>query len=176
MAQWRAVVDLAPNLTAPAAARQVIAALLQGWGLADGIADAQQVVTELVTNAIRHAPGQASYELEVVGHTDGVRIYVADASPARPIVRHAAAHVEHGRGIRIVRAVAANWGTDEHRGGKRVWADILVARAQQEGRVLPVRAHPAMTDGRGSGREQAPREADRQAKSNTPKFGGRGEH
>lgn len=143
MAQWRAVIDLAPTSAAPAAARTVVAAVLQGWGLGDGASDAQQVVTELVTNAIRHAPGQASYELELVARADGVRIYVADGSPARPTVAHVAPHVAHGRGMRIVQALAADWGTDEHHGGKRVWADLAVESAHHDGQVIPFRPHPS---------------------------------
>lgn len=142
MAQWRAVVDLAPTVAASAAARKVVAAVLCGWGLGAGVADAEQVVTELVTNALRHAPGQASYELELVARTDGVRIYVADDSPVRPSVGHGVPRAAHGRGLRIVQALAADWGTEEYRGGKRVWADLAVASPHQDGRALPFRPHP----------------------------------
>jgi anti-sigma regulatory factor (Ser/Thr protein kinase) len=142
VAQWRAVIDLAPTVAAPAAARKVVAAVLHGWGLAAGIADAEQVVTELVTNAIRHAPGQACYELELVGRSDGVRISVADGSAARPAVVHQSPNVGHGSGMRIVQALAASWGAEEHRGGKRVWADLAVGSPHQDGRVLPFRPHP----------------------------------
>jgi len=128
VAQWRAVVDLAPTVAALAAARKVVGAVLHGWGLAAGIADAEQVVTELVTNAIRHAPGQGCYELERVGRSDGVRIYVADGPAARPAVVHGSPIVGYGIGMRIVQALAANWGADEHHGGKRVWADLAIGR------------------------------------------------
>lgn len=142
VAQWRAVIDVAPTLAGPAAARKVVAAVLHGWGLAAGIADAEQVVTELVANAIRHAPGQDSYELELVGRVDGVRIYVADGSPAPPIVAEWAEHGGHGRGMRIVQALSTDWGSEKHRGGKRVWADLAFGSSHQRGWVLPVRSHP----------------------------------
>jgi anti-sigma regulatory factor (Ser/Thr protein kinase) len=141
VAQWRAVIDLAPTVAAPAAARKVVAAVLRGWGLAGGIADAEQVVTELVTNAVRHAPGPACYELELVGHSDGVRVYVADGSAARPVVVEQSPLGGHGRGMRIVQALAASWGADEHHGGKRVWADLALESAHQDARVLPFQPH-----------------------------------
>lgn len=126
MAQWRAVIELAPSPAAPAAARKVVAATLHGWGLAAGVADAEQVVSELVTNAIRHAPGQVSYELELVGRSDGVRIYIADGSKTQTRVIGAAPTATGGRGLRIVQTLAARWGSEEYRGGKRVWADVLI--------------------------------------------------
>jgi anti-sigma regulatory factor (Ser/Thr protein kinase) len=141
VAQWRAVIDLAPTVAAPAAARKVVAAVLRGWGLAAGIADAEHIVTELVTNAIRHAPGPVCYELELVGHSDGVRIYVADGSAARPVVVEQSPLVANGRGMRIVQALAASWGADEHHGGKRVWADLALGSAHQDARVLPFQPH-----------------------------------
>lgn len=140
MAQWRAVIDLAPTVAAPAAARKLVAAALPGWGLAALVADAEQVVSELVTNAIRHAPGPASYRLELAAHADRLRIYVADDSPARPIVAQRRSHLGHGRGLWIVQALADGWGSEEHDGGKRVWADLLAA-PHPDGRVLPFRPH-----------------------------------
>lgn len=129
MAAWRAVIDLPSSLHAPATARRVVADVLRGWGLEALVADAEQVVTEIVTNALAHAPGADSYELELVHRPDGVRIYLADGSAVRPVVRELDAQSRRGRGMRVVAALTNGWGCDEHHGGKRVWVDLDVGDA-----------------------------------------------
>ena len=75
MRQWRAVVDLSALASAALPmCRAVTHAVLSGWGLAAISEDAQLGVNELVTNAIKHAPGPEIYELEFVRRQRGVRI------------------------------------------------------------------------------------------------------
>lgn len=50
--------------------------------------DAQLVVSELVTNALRHAPGPGGLALEVAPDAALLRIAVSDSSPARPNCEH----------------------------------------------------------------------------------------
>ncbi|SED99352.1 hypothetical protein SAMN04490357_6560 [Streptomyces misionensis] len=52
-----------------------------------------------------------------------VRVGVADLSRARPVEREADDDQEGGRGLCLGAAPAADWGTDERRWGKIVWAD-----------------------------------------------------
>lgn len=130
MAQWRAVVDVPGTRRGPAAARAVVAAVLEGWGLQSVAADAELVVSELVTNAVLHAPGIDTYELELLRLANGVRLCLADGSPIRPTVFDVSSTSGSGRGMQIVQALGARWGTDEHRGGKRVWVDLEAAEAQ----------------------------------------------
>ncbi|MFE2378148.1 ATP-binding protein [Streptomyces sp. NPDC059398] len=53
-----------------------------------------------------------------------VRVAVADFSRARPVVREAGDGDEEGRGLLLVTAPAADWGTDERRWGRVVWANL----------------------------------------------------
>jgi len=125
MAQWRALIDVPASAHGPAAARHVVAALLPVWELPELSADAELVVSELVTNAYRHAPGTDSFELELVRQSDGVRISLADGNAVRPVI--AELHADHqptGRGMAIVAALAVRWGAEDHHGGKRVWVDL----------------------------------------------------
>jgi len=125
MGQWRASVDVPASVQGPAAARGVVAAVLPVWELPDLSDDAQLVVSELVTNAYRHAPGTDSFELELVRQSDGVRISLADGNAVRPVI--AELHADHqptGRGMAIVAALAVRWGAEDHHGGKRVWVDL----------------------------------------------------
>jgi two-component sensor histidine kinase len=82
------------------------------------------VVSELVSNAVEHAPGSATYELEVVQIGSGVRISLADGSSIKPVVAELAHDRPRGRGMRIVEALTSSWGADDHDGGKRVWVEL----------------------------------------------------
>jgi two-component sensor histidine kinase len=84
-------------------------------------------VNELVTNAYQHAPGTDSFELEITATDDHIRISLADGSAIRPVIADLDPSRPTGRGMRIVQAVAARWGAEDHHGGKRVWAEIAIA-------------------------------------------------
>jgi anti-sigma regulatory factor (Ser/Thr protein kinase) len=125
MAQLRMMLDLPATLRSASTARAVVRALLPGWGLpAPVVDDAELVVSELVSNAVEHAPGSETYELEVVQRPDGVRISLADGSSIKPVVAALAHDRPRGRGLRIVEALTDEWGSDEHKGGKRVWVEL----------------------------------------------------
>src|SRR4051812_7970299 len=74
MAQLRAVADVPADRRAPAAARGLVRAVLRGWQMVDLTADAELVVSELVTTALRPAPGVGPYQVEIVQRPGGVRI------------------------------------------------------------------------------------------------------
>jgi anti-sigma regulatory factor (Ser/Thr protein kinase) len=126
MAQWRASIDVPASAQGPAAARRVVAALLPAWELPDLSDDAQLVVSELVTNAYRHAPGTDNFELELVRQDAGVRIALADGNSVRPVIAELKDDDARptGRGMAIVAALASRWGAEDHHGGKRVWVDL----------------------------------------------------
>ena len=124
MGQWRASVDVPASPYGPGAARRVVQALLPVWGLEPLCDDAQLVVSELVSNAFRHAPDTDSFELELVRRHDGVRIALADGSSVRPLIAELTDDQPSGRGMAIVEALATAWGAEDHHGGKRVWVDL----------------------------------------------------
>jgi anti-sigma regulatory factor (Ser/Thr protein kinase) len=128
MGQWRASVDVPADRYGPRAARQVVVALLDVWDLRELAADAELVVSELVTNAYRHAPGTDRFELEVIGRADGVWISLVDGSPTRPVVHELSRDRVTGRGMALVAALADRWGADDLAGGKRIWADLVAQR------------------------------------------------
>lgn len=124
MGRFRAVVEVPATSVGPATARRVVGAVLEAWELTELSGDAQLVVTELVSNAYRHAPGTDSFEVEVAPRGRRVRISVADGSAIRPIVRELNDQEASGRGMRIVEQLAADWGAEDYHGGKRVWVDL----------------------------------------------------
>jgi two-component sensor histidine kinase len=115
-------VALPPHPTSPRAARRLIE-----QRLADADAEkaraAALVASELVTNAIVHARTDVSLRLS---RTDPrlLRIAVCDDSPTLPVARSVALDAESGRGLRIIEAIASQWGAQPAGRGKVVWAEI----------------------------------------------------
>jgi anti-sigma regulatory factor (Ser/Thr protein kinase) len=124
----QATLQLVPALRAPGAARAFVAETLTAWDVqADGVEAAKLVVSELVTNAVLHAPESPTISLNL-RLTDGVvRILVTDGGPGEPEHR---AHpdpwtAETGRGVWLVDAFTEKWGTETHgRDGKTVWCEL----------------------------------------------------
>ena len=85
-------------------------------------ADAELVVSELVTNASLH--GEAPVTVRVlVNHV--VRVEVEDAGRSAPILLRQGTEAMTGRGLSMVAAVASNWGVMPlESGGKVVWAEL----------------------------------------------------
>lgn len=107
-----------------AVARRLTNAALSCWGL-DELAEAGgSIVTELVANAVQHARRESIRVLVERTAVRTVRVAVADFSRARPVVRAVGDGDEGGRGLLVVEALAAEWGTVERRWGKVVWADL----------------------------------------------------
>jgi hypothetical protein len=72
------------------------------------------------------APGRCRLTLESPAART-VRVTVSDTSPRRPRTRVSGAADEHGRGLAIVGALAADWGTEPTTHGKTVWALLKAA-------------------------------------------------
>ncbi|GAA3291421.1 SpoIIE family protein phosphatase [Dactylosporangium vinaceum] len=105
------------------AARRFAADVLRAWGehrLAD---DTLLLLDEVITNAIQHTVGAVVVRLEL--RPDRLRVTVADRSERLPSPRTAGDDSENGRGLLIVAAVAAAWGTETMpAGGKEVWFEV----------------------------------------------------
>ena len=112
-------------LPVPLAARAVrafVAETLTTWGAQHLVNGAVVVVTELVSNAIRHASSPFRFTISQRG--DAVRFSVHDAGPGVPSPRTASADSPDGRGVALIAALSQDWGTDVVRDGKVVWAEL----------------------------------------------------
>lgn len=102
--------------------------LLAHWDLAIVTDDALLVLSELLTNAVRHARVSRGREIETRFSREprGVRIEVHDAAQNWPQPRMP--DDCGGRGLTIVAELAACWGTEVRDGGigKAVWAVVAV--------------------------------------------------
>ncbi|MFJ9006740.1 ATP-binding protein [Streptomyces canus] len=109
------------------AARTAVRNRLSAWNL-DGLADvAALLVSELVTNALRHATGPIGVRLVHPDAADGVLLVeVSDPLPDPPRERVAGLEDESGRGLQLVAHAARRWGTRPGATGKTVWFELSV--------------------------------------------------
>ncbi|MCP9956253.1 MULTISPECIES: ATP-binding protein [Streptomyces] len=84
----------------------------------------QLVVSELVTNVCKYAPGPALLELRVVG--DVVEVMVWDSDPVLPVARAAEPGRVGQHGLEIVMAVAQGFEARREPVGKRITARIAL--------------------------------------------------
>jgi hypothetical protein len=112
------------------AARDFTVATLHRWGAAERSHDIAIVVSELLTNALRHAlpgPGEIRPRWQIrfglLNPGPFVLCAVADPSRAAPVPRTRSSLAETGRGLQIICALSDQWGyTTPGEGGKVVWA------------------------------------------------------
>jgi anti-sigma regulatory factor (Ser/Thr protein kinase) len=123
--------ELAPLPTAIPCFRLHAVAVLREWGLPhDLVADAQMLVSELMTNAADASiilPECPPIALRLLATGTSLVIEAWDQSPLDLEPRQADADDECGRGLAVVTALSARWGC-ERTGGrrKRVWAELAL--------------------------------------------------
>ncbi|MBV8950305.1 MAG: ATP-binding protein [Actinobacteria bacterium] len=115
------VTTFLPAPSAPRRARDVVAAALRDAGLRNTERDAVLLVSELVTNAIRHADSDVMIAVDQT--EDRVRFSVTDFGPGWP-VRQPPDGQGGGYGLQFVDAVATNWGAYRIGDGKTVWFEL----------------------------------------------------
>ncbi|MFC4467624.1 SpoIIE family protein phosphatase [Streptomyces xiangluensis] len=93
---------------------------LADWGLDEAAFVAELLLSELVTNAIRHGAGPIRVRLL---HGPALICEVYDTSNTAPHLRRAAATDEGGRGLFLVAQMAQSWGTRYTPEGKVIWAE-----------------------------------------------------
>ncbi|WKN49733.1 SpoIIE family protein phosphatase [Nocardioides sp. Arc9.136] len=100
--------------------RRQVADQLSRWEVPEGRAgDVVQVVTELATNALRHAEPPV---VQLRRLDEAVLVEVRDAAMVRPRRRRTTGTDEAGRGLNMVAVLADDWGTRPTEDGKTVWA------------------------------------------------------
>jgi serine phosphatase RsbU (regulator of sigma subunit)/anti-sigma regulatory factor (Ser/Thr protein kinase) len=119
-------VDLASDPRIVGQVRETVSAALRDWDLTECIDTAELLVSEVVTNAIRYArvPG----DLVVRRAADAIYIEASDSDGRVPRILHPSDQEEHGRGMILVEALAAQWGTRPTHTGKTVWCQLAAIR------------------------------------------------
>jgi anti-sigma regulatory factor (Ser/Thr protein kinase) len=122
---------------APGKARSLLGDALVSHGLGALADDARLLVSEIVTNAVRHARS----DLRLSAGLDGNRVRVdvedreAGVWPRRIRPRN---DDEFGRGLLIVDALSRSWGIETTAAGKRIWFDLVDNSGEDHGSPEPV--------------------------------------
>jgi len=88
------------------------------------VEDAELMLSELVTNAVRHTRSLLQLEITLDGST--LRVAVVDDAPGVPIRRTSDHGATEGRGLAIVDTLADRWGIAPGAGRKSVWFDVTL--------------------------------------------------
>ena len=106
-------------------ARRATARAAELWRLDREMTEtALLLVSELVTNAIRH--GAPPVRLSLRLDADRLRVEIADGSPTLPRLDQPGPDQVGGRGLHIVQQLAGRWGSHVSRSrlGKTVWFEL----------------------------------------------------
>jgi hypothetical protein len=124
-------------------ARDFTIATLHRWGTAERSQDIAVVVSELLTNALRHAlPGSSDsrprrpIRLGLLQPGPCVLCAVADPSKTAPAPQAPGSLAETGRGLHIICALSDQWGYAPSDTGKVVWAMFYPQLALCRGRAV----------------------------------------
>jgi len=120
------------------------------------------MLSELATNAVRHAATEYVVSVRVVDDGRRVLVEVSDAAAGYPMPQEQVGDAPHGRGLHIVRTLADAWGVDEQRDrpGKTVWfSSTLAARDDAPAGEDPPAAAAAAALGGGPRRASAAMES-----------------
>jgi hypothetical protein len=129
-AQHGAMCALGPRAESVKAARDFARSALCGWGMPELTDVAELVVSELVTNALRHGMASAiaaradqPVRLKLLAQSPLAMCMVSDPGSEIPVLRDSGPAAECGRGLQVVEACSVRWGWHLlDGGGKIVWA------------------------------------------------------
>ncbi|MFD5320616.1 SpoIIE family protein phosphatase [Streptomyces sp. NPDC127098] len=115
-----AVWDVPTTAAAVAPIRAAVSERLDEWRLSEMAFITELILTELITNAIRHASGPVRVR---VLRDRTLICEVSDSSSTSPHLRNAKDTDEGGRGLFMVAQYAERWGTRYTPEGKVIWAE-----------------------------------------------------
>ncbi|MFJ6212946.1 ATP-binding protein [Streptomyces sp. NPDC092296] len=123
---------LTGNPQATGVARHFARSTLQGWDMPFLIEDVEIIVSEMLSNAIRHGLPTACEQpvrprlvgLGLLRRGETVLCAVSDPSSEVPVVREPDQLAESGRGLRLIDSLSQSWGWTPNRCGKSVWATV----------------------------------------------------
>ncbi|MER5646649.1 ATP-binding protein [Streptosporangium sp. NPDC002524] len=119
-ASWQ----LVPSAASVPRARRLVCGQLAEWGIDEQGETARLLVSELVTNALRHAWGPI--RLAVSCGEETLRCEVNDANPVLPRVRDIDEDEEGGRGMYLLDVLSDRWGSERTLLGKVSWFELSV--------------------------------------------------
>jgi anti-sigma regulatory factor (Ser/Thr protein kinase) len=125
-------VRLATGPAAAAEARSQVRAAIRAWDVPVDPGVAVLLTSELVTNAITHERGE-HVTLGISCSYGQLRVEVHDTSCFMPVLVHAPADAETGRGLMLVDTLSAGWGSYRTPAGKAVYFTLAFQTDPAEG-------------------------------------------
>jgi anti-sigma regulatory factor (Ser/Thr protein kinase) len=119
---WEASWPLQRELTSAGQARRLVTAQLGDWAVGDLAETAELLVSELVTNALRHTRGPLRLNLQL--RHSRLLCEVEDTESAGPARSVADPDAENGRGIELLDLLADAWGSVRTATGKTMWFEL----------------------------------------------------
>ncbi|AVV46638.1 hypothetical protein C6376_40100 [Streptomyces sp. P3] len=129
------------------ASRRYTRELTSSWRIAPPVTDTiALVVSELVTNAVRHSVGRhlppqrddhlRHFDLAVCLTAKHVRVEVYDEERRLPVDVEAHEYAETGRGMKIIQFCGVRWGARRVCTGKVVWCEVGLPEPSRVGGAL----------------------------------------
>jgi anti-sigma regulatory factor (Ser/Thr protein kinase) len=128
---------LGPGITGPRYARAVVTEALTAWGLPHAAADAIQVTSELVANAVAAStqgapegtePAPVTLAITITRGELCIRVWDPDPTPPPRAREDPGTWAERGRGLLIVEALSTRWGWYPGHTGKYVWSVLPLSQ------------------------------------------------
>lgn len=125
----RHTTQLPATVVAPAAARAALDAAVTSPIAERAFETARLLITELVTNSIRHAvmPHDSTIRLEIDTDDRLLRVEVHDAGREITDLRPTERPIGGGYGLRLVDQLADRWGSDQGDQGTCVWFELSLS-------------------------------------------------
>jgi anti-sigma regulatory factor (Ser/Thr protein kinase) len=117
------------------ARRRLVSDLIAAEAYDSAVCDVALVITELFSNALRHAVPLPGSQIRVAWRIDGdsVQVSVSDGGGQTvPELGEPTQAATGGRGLRIVEKLSRCWGTSTGDEGTTVWAEVPVRPVKTE--------------------------------------------
>jgi len=131
------------------ARRRLVSDLIAAGIYDSAVCDVALVISELLSNALRHAAPLPGSKIRVAWRIDAgsIQVSVSDGGgPTRPELGEPAQGATGGRGLRIVEKLSSRWGTSAGEEGTTVWAEVPAQPVPSGTTMTAVGAPVAVTE------------------------------
>jgi len=135
------------------ARRRMVSDLIAAGVYDSAVCDVALVISELLSNALRHAAPLPESKIRVAWRIDpgSIQVSVSDGGGlTRPELGEPTQGATGGRGLRIVEKLSSRWGTSTGEEGTTVWAEVparpVKGPVKQETAMTAVGAQVAVTE------------------------------
>ena len=132
-----------------AARRRLMSDLIAADICDSAVCDVALVISELLSNALRHAAPLPGSKIRVAWRIDpgSVQVSVGDGGgPTVPELGEPTQGATGGRGLRIVEKLSTRWGTSTGDEGTTVWAEVPVRLPKSETEMTTVGGRAVATE------------------------------